>query len=122
MRGAPRPSEYVCDLPHCSFLGVVLREIVCVSSKTLTSSTEALFKQPWMPLEFVIRGAGGPGVADGVAGGAGGDESGVVLPKQLISAVQVLSFTQEEFEAWEEAGCVFTCKRRLFNRKREFVP
>ena len=63
------------------------------SDRTLHASADVLFAQSWMPVEFVIRRP---------ATGA----MEVALPPLLLSAVQVLTFSEEEFGAWCEAGCI----------------
>ena len=66
------------------------------STQSLAAAAAQLFKQDWVPPIFTLRsGSGGDGVGDELA-----------LPKYLLSSVQVLSFGEEEFAAWVEAGCI----------------
>eukprot|EP01044_Picomonas_judraskeda_P011348 COSAG03_NODE_1536_length_3911_cov_2.531742_4_plen_481_part_00 len=69
------------------------RTVLHPSDRSLQDSADLLFAQPWMPVEFVLRRPTA-GVME------------VALPPHLLSAVQVLAFSEEELGVWREASCI----------------
>jgi hypothetical protein len=69
------------------------RTVLRQGDSSLQAAADLLFAQPWMPVVFVVRRPAA-GIME------------VALPPHLLSAVQVLAFSEEEFRAWSEAGCI----------------
>lgn len=76
------------------------------STLSLAVAAAELFKQDWVPVVFRLRSASDDGSVRVSLNGEGASKGELALPAHLLSSVQVLTFGEEEFAAWVEAGCI----------------